>query len=146
LDKTFCDALNAPAALLRLWIRLLWNHFFFQGEYYAVEFFIDTVVFLGLVALLWYAVALEMEGNGRSVILPRDWMRIPADIAAVVLAPAVIVVLSRIGPHIDSRPLTIVVTGLYFGWVIVIGVFYGRDLYLYLRDPIRDPRAPKGAA
>ena len=67
-------------------------------------------------------------------------MRVPANIAAVVFAPAVLILLLQITDHIHGQLLRVVVTGLYFGWAIVIAVFYGRDLYLYLRGVMRNRR------
>jgi predicted membrane protein len=108
---------------------------------YPVGFVVETVVYFGLVALLWYAVALEAAGKGRSILTPKTGMRAAADCLAIVFGASVLVfgVLysSRFGSRIDSFLVGIT----YLVWAVAIIVFYGHDLRVH-----RSGRADQSAS
>lgn len=60
-DRQFCDGLNAPATLIRI-ILIRFADILFPLNY-RIEFVLETVVFVLLVGLLWYAVSIELGGT-----------------------------------------------------------------------------------
>jgi hypothetical protein len=139
LDVQLGFALNAPAMVSRNFLEAIAVQFC-PEKYrtspstgcYPLPFAVETVVYFGLVGLLWYAVMLEAAGNGQSVLTTKTGMRPAADALAILFGAAVGVfgalISQQIGPRVDSFLVGII----YIIWAIAIMVFYGRDLWLYL--------------
>ena len=127
-DKQFCDGVNAPAALLRFLVVRVIDSLF--PQYYSVEVVLETVIFLVLIGLLWYAVAIEFEGNGNSVLTPRMRMRRTAD-AAMMLFGTLLGVVGLIvrGQFGAITIYSNIVAIPYYLWALAIIGFYGHDLW-----------------
>ena len=58
-DKQFCDGLNAPASLIRLFSVIALHRF-----PWAFTFAFTMVVYFAAVGFTWYLVSLEISGRG----------------------------------------------------------------------------------
>ena len=143
-DNQLCDAWNAPATLVReglIWlasraecllipVRLrpeapcCWGYLS-----YPVDLLIRTILYFGLVWLLWYAASIEIGGGGRSLLAPRTGMRTVADIFAVLLGASLIAfgLAVRSGFRAPSTYWNAMATP-YYMWGILFVIFYGHDL------------------
>ncbi len=134
-DWQFCAGLNAPASLI--WDRLIR----LEGEWLLdrllLRAIIETLGYLVLVGLLWYAVSLEIGGGGRSVLAPKTGACRAADTLAIVFGGA----LAAMGLGIRRYEFGFVtahstlVAVPYFIWGATIAAFYGHDLWARLRAP-----------
>lgn len=131
-DRQFCDALNAPAALVRYFLVAFTDRWFPSPQtHYAVE----TIIYFLLVGVLWYTVSLEIGGTGRSVVTRATGIRLTTDVFAVAFGAA----LGFAGAEVRyqfGHPATTysdLVSIPYFIWSVAIMVFYGRDLFLGTR-------------
>lgn len=126
-DRQFCYGLNAPATLLAAvpariadrWLR----------EYYPLDLVVESVIYFLLIGLLWYGVAIEIGGNGRSVLAPITRMRTMSDTLAVIFG-ATLGVLGPLGTRQVGGTVTYerLVAAPYLIWAAIIIGFYGRDL------------------
>jgi hypothetical protein len=80
-DTQFCDALNAPAALVRFFLLRIADRIF--PRYYPVEFVLETIIYFALVGLLWYAVSVEIDAKGQSILAPATRARGTTDVLAM---------------------------------------------------------------
>lgn len=107
----------------------------------AAWFTVSYLLYLALVALLWYAVALEMSGSGGSTIMSllarRQTVRRIADAVLVVIGlffGFLMLGLAVYMHRISYKELPIPVGFLLWGFVIAW--FYGRDFWITLHDPL----------
>ena len=116
-----CCALNGPAFLLAD-IPLQIRHLLFGWD-----LFYETAIRLCFVWLVWYAVAIEYEGSGQSVLTSKIRPRGVVDALAVMLGVAV-----GLGANRGStRPAFFIIMNLV--WAAVIIGFYGHDLWITIR-------------
>ncbi|MEQ1935824.1 MAG: hypothetical protein ABL962_18360 [Fimbriimonadaceae bacterium] len=136
-DRLLCDALNAPAALVRFGFRQLWWQFRSFDGLSGVPFLIDTLLFGASVWLLWYVVCIEMEGKGKSLSRSSTGRRAVFDIGAILFGLAVPLPLFQVSQHILSKIVAMIVNTMYLVWVIAIIGFYGHDLYMFMKRGTR---------
>jgi hypothetical protein len=140
LGRAVLFALNAPVTVVCYCLETL-AMFFCPSQYmtspstgcYPIQFIFETVIYIGLVGLLWFVVSLEVAGRGRSILTPKTGARAAVDLLATFFGVGVvafgIVWSGRLG-----RPLNVRIAGITFlVWGIVIVSFYGRDLWLQTR-------------
>jgi hypothetical protein len=133
-------ALNAPATALRYCLERLAMQFCpatYQGNpwtgCYPLAPIFETVVYFGLVWLLWYAVALEVAGRGQSTLTPRTGRRGLADTLSVLFG-AFVGVFGVLSSNPMGSPVRSLLVGVtYLLWALAIIVFYGRDLWVHFR-------------
>ena len=100
---------------------------------YPVSLAIDTVVYFGLVWLLWYATIIEFGGGGRSALAPKGWMRVAADGFAVIFGLMVVAYgLAAPAEHYNGIYWNTVAVPYYL-WGLLLVIFYGRDLWSFFR-------------
>jgi hypothetical protein len=125
-DRQFRDALNAPATLVRVCLLQVTSRAFPGG---TVELLMETVVNLLLIWLLWFFVALEMDGQGRSVLARKLRFGRVVDTGAVVfgigLVGSAILAAVQFG---SVNVFSILVATPYALWGGLVIVFYRRDL------------------
>jgi len=124
LDIQYCWALNAPAAMIAQLQRQITNTFL--GGRYPLTLIVNLTVFLSLVWLLWYAVAIEIGGKGLSVLTPRTGHRRLADVVAIALGAYLVVCADRITLSVYHQTW---VTPVHLVWILGIIGFYGHDLW-----------------
>lgn len=108
---------------------------------HPVNLAMGTIVYFGLVWLVWYAAILEAGGGGRSVLTPKSRMRIAADVFGIVFGLGLVALgLEVRGTHFPRVYWNIVAVP-YYMWGVLVAIFYGRDLRLALRDPQKGPTA-----
>jgi hypothetical protein len=128
-DRQFCLGLNAPATLLaEIPVRFA-NRWF--REYYPLDVVVDSVIYFLLIGILWYGVAIEIGGNGRSVLAPMTRMRRMSDTLAVIFG-AMLGVLGLLGTRqVGGTVAYVRLVGMpYLIWAGTIMGFYGRDLWV----------------
>lgn len=151
-DNQFCNGLNAPATLVRellgrtaarleclLWIPAglrsatpcCWGYLS-----YPVDLALDTIVYFGLVWLVWYGVSVEIRGGGQSVLASKTRMRAVADALAIVFSVAMVAygLEIRSGFRAPSAYWNVVAVPYYI-WGVSVMIFYGRDLRSCFRTP-----------
>jgi hypothetical protein len=132
-------ALNAPAATLRYFLErfamLFCPERYMTGTFtgcFPLQFVFETIVYFGLVALLWHFVILE-SGRQESVITSKTRMRKVVDALGILFGALVgafgVMISHQIGSPINS----FVVGIMYVIWSLTIMVFYGRDFWLHFR-------------
>jgi hypothetical protein len=141
-DRQFCDALNAPVVLIRgCLLRFAEREFPYRyGQLYEGQagVIIENIVFLGLVALLWYLVGLEINGRKEgklSVIAAKIGMRTVSDLLLIIFGACLGI--AAIFGHAGFGTYYGLFAVPYFIWAIVIIWFYGRDLWVYQRQKLR---------
>jgi hypothetical protein len=139
-DRQLCDAPNAPVAVFRLLIINL-EKWLPENWQYPVDFVLNTLLSIGFVALVWYAVAIEIGGNGRSLIMPKTGVHLAADIVAVLLGFSILAPLLLVSRHLNPNFFALIIDALYVNWATAIVIFYGRDLLASIRQ-MRSPREP----
>jgi hypothetical protein len=132
-------ALNAPATALRYCLERLAMQFCpatYEGNSwtgcYPLAPIFETVVYFGLVWLLWYVVALEAAGGGQSVLTPRTGRRRLTD-SLLVLFGALVGVFGILSNRIGEPIRSTLVGVTYLLWAIAIIIFYSRDLWGHFR-------------
>ena len=135
-ERQFCDGLNAPAALVRTVIeRLVETRFVLDNR---LEFVSETIVYVVLIALLWYLVGIEVAGKGKSVLTPKTGFKRAADGIAIFFGTAVALVgLLVVGQFGSPTVYSNLVAIPYYIWGIAIAVFYGHDLWVSFNDTSR---------
>lgn len=128
-DRQLCDALNAPAALVRYGLTLVANGLPNRDPNHML---IETTIYFALVGLLWYAVAIEISGRGQSVLTARSGMRKSADIFGIFFGVVLgaVTAISDFGGSAMYIKLAVIA---WFAWAAVIVGFYGHDLRTSLR-------------
>lgn len=128
-DKQFCDGVNAPAALVRFLVTRVADTVF--PQYYRVEIVLETVVFLVLVGLLWYAVTIEIQGNGESILTARTQMRRTADVVIMLFGALLGIIGLVVRGQFGAVTLySNFVAVPYYLWAFLIIGFYGHDLWV----------------
>lgn len=127
-DKQFCNGLNAPATLIRVFLTGLTDKWLFG--YYPIEFILETIIYFVLVGLLWYIVSIETAGKGRSVLATKIGCRRSVDILAIIFG----IVLAVVGIFVRGQfgivsAYSNLVAIPYYVWGIAVVVFYGHDLW-----------------
>jgi hypothetical protein len=144
LDIQFCDGLNAPAALMKFCLMKLSDKWL--PGHYPFELSLRTIVYFVLVGLTWYAVGLEIGGNGQSVLTPKTGMRSVADVLAIIfgatLGVAGFLVRRQFG-YVSTYSNLVALP--YFIWGAAVAVFYGHDLYTSLGVAHEKPTDKKPA-
>jgi hypothetical protein len=124
LDIQYCWAVNAPAAIVAQIQRRLTNGFL--RNQYPLDLIVDLTVFLSLVWLLWYAVAVEIGGKGLSILTRKTGHRRVADVLAMAFGASLV-------PYADRITLSVYhqtwVTPVHLVWIFAIIGFYGHDLW-----------------
>jgi hypothetical protein len=118
IEWQLCWALNAPAFILaEIPIRI------YRTVFQVENLIFETSAQLCFIWLVWYAVALESGGRGRSVLSART--RVPAlmDVPAMILGVMVGLCTTSIAQLRMLYPI----------WTIAIVGFYGHDLWMSLR-------------
>lgn len=133
-------AVNAPATVLRYCLERFAMQFCpaehmyspWTGCYPLAPIF-ETVVYFGLVWLLWYAVVLEVAGRCQRVLTPRARGRGLIDTLAALFG-----VFVGVFAVVDNKPMGSPVRSLLVGvtyllWAFAIVIFYSRDLWVHFR-------------
>jgi len=127
LESQISFGINLPAVLLSSNLAKIWS------ANYAPWFFFTYIVYFVLVAVLWYAVAIEASGTGGSTLMgwlvPRGVFRGIADLLLVLLGLALLYGGSTdlVFGHLRGPELPIPI-GLLL-WGVSIASFYASDLY-----------------
>ena len=130
----FLMGVNAPACQLRSYLGRLvftWSHW-----YTPYVLIVDTLVYFLLIWALWYAVSIELEGNGRCILASKTRARGLADGCAAIYGAVLAVSAFRIhrqdSGYLVSLPDHIgwpdLVAALYLLWGILIATFCICDL------------------
>jgi hypothetical protein len=126
-DRQFCDGLNAPCSLIRFCFTTIMNRWL--PGHYRLESVLSAIVYFVLVWLVWYAVSIEIGGEGCSLLAPRTGIRSVADVAAMIFGAALVatglLVRRQFGPVTTYSNL---VAMPYFVWGATVAVFYAHDL------------------
>jgi hypothetical protein len=145
--RQFFLGLNAPAAQIKVYLtKLAWM---WDPQYYPTMFILDTIVYVGLVGLVWYAVSIEIYGKGKSVLTPKTGMRRLADLLAVVFGAVLAVtglqIHRRANGYLVSYPDYVghpdLVAVLFFIWGATLLAFYGHDLWVCFGTAQKQPTA-----
>jgi hypothetical protein len=136
-DRQLCDALNAPAALIRFGLTQLANGLPNRDPNHM---FIETTIYFVLVGLLWYAVAIEISGRGQSILARRSGMRKSADILGIFFG-VILGTVTAISDFGGSAAYIKLAAITWFIWAVVIVSFYGHDLRASLRRAVDVPSA-----
>jgi hypothetical protein len=99
-----------------------------------LHFIFETVIYTGLIGLLWLAVSLEATGGGRSVLTARTGARAAADGLAILLGVGVVVFGIGLSLRLGRPWYGCVDFATFLAWGVIIVWFYGRDLLLDRRD------------
>jgi hypothetical protein len=102
---------------------------------YALDFLFQTLIYFGLVWILWYCVALEVAGKGGSILTPRTGLRALTDMLAILFGEAIGAFGALLSNRIGSSVNAFLVGMTYIIWAITIIAFYSRDLWLHIRRP-----------
>ena len=149
--RQFFLGLNAPAALIKVYLtKLAWM---WDLRYYPTMFILDTIVYVGLVGMVWCAVSIEIHGNGKSILTSKTGVRRLADLLAVVFGGVLVItgllIHRRISGYLVSYPDYVghpdLVAVLFFIWGAAVAVFYGHDLWACFSRPVKES-AEKGHA
>jgi hypothetical protein len=117
---------------------------------YPIELIIERGLYFGLVWLLWYAVSIELAGDGQSVLTPKVGARRAADVLAVSFGAMLVFIgyLVR-GQFGGADTYSSLIALPYLVWGAAILAFYGRDLWLCRKmqstkqnDTLPDPGRP----
>lgn len=134
-DRQFCDGLNAPAALVKnLLLVIVHRELPFPYSDW-VGLLVETVVYLGLIGLLWYIVAVEVEGGTRrpaSGSNARTGVRPIAD--SLMIAFGITLAIATTISHRGAGTYYGLFGILHLFWAVVIGAFYGHDLWIVFRQ------------
>jgi len=125
-DRQLCDALNAPAAVMRL--VLLGTADRWTLRYPLLQFIIETVIYMVLVWLLWYMVSIEIGGKGQSILTPRTRIRRIADVFLILFGILVATLGFLLAPDFLRTAYSNLVTIPHYIWGLAIIAFYGHDL------------------
>ena len=127
----FCHALNAPAALA---VHLLREATYQWAPYpHRVELALETIVYVGLVWLIWFLVALQIEGRGRCILMPRSRLRGVADLFGLIVGAGTGVVGLLVRHQLGAvTTYSNLLSVPYFLWAVLIIGFYGCDLRLVM--------------
>jgi hypothetical protein len=134
LDRQVCDGLNAPAALIRFCMLKVVH---LRAPYlFWPDFILETVLYFGLIGLLWYFVAVEISERSReklSALTSKTGMRTASDVVLIAFGAGLAgfgqLVRHQFGGVPDTHSNLIAVP--YFVWAIALIVFYGHDLWTY---------------
>ncbi|HKV39298.1 MAG TPA: hypothetical protein VJX67_08800, partial [Blastocatellia bacterium] len=133
-DRQFCDAINAPATLVRMLLESIADQLL-PGNY-RIELIIETVIYLTLVWVVWYVLGVEITGGGTRALAAGSRMRRVVDICAIVFGSALAVtgllVVSQFG---SPTAYSTAVAVPYFIWATTMIIFYGYDLVAHCRPP-----------
>jgi len=133
-DRQICDGLNAPAALIRIFLTRLVSTWISLP--YRMQFWFETIVYILLVGLLWYTVGIEISDNGQSVLTRKTTVRRVTDVLAfifgTVLAGLGIVVRGQFGVVTTYSNLIAIP---YYLWGTAIAILCGRDLWVSFSGP-----------
>jgi hypothetical protein len=139
-DLQFCDGLNAPAALAKyLLMRIVYREVLFPYSPWA-ELIVQTVVYLGLIGLLWYVVGLEIDRRtrgGPSRSTARTCVRPIAD--SLLIAFGITLAIVAVKFHAGAGTYYGLFGILHLSWAVVIVAFYGHDLWIVLARRTRSP-------
>lgn len=131
LDVQICDGLNAPAALIRIFLTRFISAW--MSLSYSEEFWLETSVYILLIGLLWYTVDLEISRsdiNGGTTV--RRVIDVLATIFGLGLAGLGILVRGQFGAVTTYSNLIAIP---YYIWGAVIATFYARNLWFYFGRP-----------
>jgi len=133
-DWQFCMGLNAPASLI--WDQILRARGLWYEQHARLGIALETLAYLALVGVLWYLIAIEIQGRGRSALTSKVRLRGVVDLFATVGGAAV----AAAGLYIRRHEFGFVTTYStlvsipYLVWGLVIASFYAHDLWLHCRD------------
>jgi len=128
-----CLALNAPATVVAAYPLTLAYQ---SPSIYPLLLPLQLFIRLSLSWLLWYLVAVEIEGNGRSVLTAKTRIQGIADLSAIAFGISVAaagVDWTRLFTPEYAR----LVATPYLIWAVTIVGFYSRDLWLSSHDRVR---------
>ena len=126
-DRQFCDALKGPATLVRFFLLRIAARIF--PRYYPVEFVLETIIYFALVGLLWYAVSVEIDAKGQSILAPATGARGTTDVLAMLFGVVLMVLGFLVRRQFGLVNLYSNLVAIpYFIWGAVIAMFYGIDL------------------
>jgi hypothetical protein len=131
-DRQICDALNAPAALVRFFLLKFAVRAFTRPS--RVDFILETIVYFALVGVLWFFVAVEINARNReklSALTAKTGIRTAADVVLIAFGAGLTVLGQLVRHQFGGIPDTYsnLIAVPYFIWAIVIVVFYGHDLW-----------------
>lgn len=139
LDRQLCDGINAPATMIKICLEGISSTWLLG--HFRIQLFLDTIVYFGLVWLVWYIVSVEIGGGGRSVVAARTGLTKTLDILAIVFGAAIALISRLICGQV---PYSALIAVPYVAWSVAIIVFYGHDLWACFhtgqRTPARDGR------
>jgi hypothetical protein len=125
-DWQFCLAINAPV-LIVVQRSMHFVNSRLQPDF-PLNFAIDWAVRLPLIWILWYGVAIEIHGRGRSVLASKT--RVPILVDALAIAYAVVVLaLGANAVRYLAPTYARLLAAPYLTWAIAIAGFYGHDLW-----------------
>lgn len=132
--RQICDAVNAPAALIKFCIlQSAYKWFLFHPVF---DFAAETFVYFGIIAMLWYLVSLEVSSGDpqrRSVITQKMGARKLGDVLLICFGFGVGFFGEQIRnqqPGFYSTAYWNTVSAFYFLWAAILVAFYGHDLWL----------------
>lgn len=128
-DRQVCDAVNAPAAVVRFGLLKALDRW--APNHVRADFVIETGVYFVLVALLWYGVSVEITRHRQSrcnLARTRTVSRALFDIFFVLFGIAV----GTAGQPVRHQFMDVTAYSTflalpYFIWAVVLVVFYGYD-------------------
>jgi hypothetical protein len=112
----------------------------FRGEWYWEHplsgIIAESSLFIALVGLLWYLVAVEVSGRGQSVLTSKVRFRSLADVSAMLFGGGLLIMGLNIYWHEFGFPTaySAAVAIPYIMWALVVVLFYGHDLLVHSRS------------
>lgn len=135
-DWQICGGLNAPATLIMIFVRNGVYKIFLNDAMLASV--VEGAVYLALIALLWYFVAVEISSGNHerlSTLAPKMVTRTVGDVLLICFGLAIGVAGVLIGHEptgTHERMYWASISVFYFVWAFVLIVFYGRDLWIFI--------------
>ncbi len=126
-DWQFCLAINAPVLII-VQSSMTFVNSRLQPNF-PLNFAIDWAVRLPLIWILWYAVAIEIHGRGRSVLASKTRSPMVADALAIAYAVIVLALGADAVRYLDPTYARLLAAP-YLAWAIAIAGFYGHDLWM----------------
>jgi len=127
-DFQLCDGINAPVAPIMQCVRsvtLQW-----APRSHSLQLASDWFVHAMLVGLLWYAVAVELGGEGRSVLASKTKAWFAVDILAVSAGALLWWIALLVRRQFGAVTMYSNLVALpYFLWSGALGAFYAHDLW-----------------
>jgi len=126
-DWQILGGLNAPATLVAKYpLEITYKWF---SPYYPLNTIVEVIVRLSLIWLLWYFVAIELGGNGQSILAPKTRMRRAVDLVALIFGVVLGCVAILVGRQFAGPPYATLVSVPYLVWGLVLIGFYGHDFW-----------------